>query len=90
MGSSLIITECLIILAFSLFPMGVLSLIIFLFLCSKVLCGKVEDTNTLTSMKDYESGINGQDVESTIELRTMGSPEIVVCMRDYNENISFL
>ena len=90
MGSSLIITECLIILAFSLFPMGVLSLIIFLFLCSKMLCGEVEDTNTLTSMKDYESGINGQDVESTIELRTMGSPEIVVCMRDYNENISFL
>ena len=90
MSDSLIITESLIILAASLFPIGIISLILTLYVCCKALCCNVKETNTSSEIPTRNS-IDGRTEASTVVLMNKAdTPQVLIQMKSLDEELSFL
>ena len=81
MVNDLIITESVIILAATLFPIGILSLVIFVMICCKIVCEKKN-----SSIPHSGDRVEGQSYETTIDLMGIKpTPQITIRMKELNE-----
>ena len=90
MSGSTIITESLIILAATLFPIGIISLIMTLCICCKTICWITKEKNG--SSKNYSDiRVDERTGESTLELiGRMDRSQIMIQMKNLDEDLSYL
>ena len=90
MSGNLLVTESLIILAATLFPIGIISLVITLLICCKTICWITRKKST-SSMNHSDNRFDGRIGESTIELiGKMDRSQIMIQMKNLDEDLSYL
>ena len=90
MSGNLIITESLIILAATLFPIGIISLIITLCICCKTICW-IKNGKNGSSMNHSDTRVDEKHGESTLELiGKLERSQIMIQMKNLEEDLSYV